>query len=112
MNIIKAMKIKPGETLYPGDLVTLEDYSGFTVEEGDNGILLFLYTDSEDCQVRILGGDGVFGAGDQVINLTAYENTVLYLESGRYLQHEGEYKGYIMMYTDDEYVNCGVIQLV
>lgn len=108
---LNTLMMKPGEigalpgmqTVYPG--------ATFTVENGDNGILLVLYAEN-DGEVRVTGGDGVFGGGDKVIDLVAEEYTFVYLESGPYMQHSGDYKGMIRVMASNSYVRAAVIQLV
>lgn len=105
---IPVMKLKPGQSM---DLDFNTSYltgnTSFSVEGGDNGVLLHLIA-SEECTVTVHGGEGPLAGGDLIIPLDVNYTKVIWLETGRYADRDGV----ISLSCDSEETEGYVIQLV
>lgn len=110
--ILNVCKIKPGQLAELRAKQTVNGYFAIPVTDADNGILLMICAEDEGSSLTFLAGDGVLAGKDETIPLNQYAENLIYLETGRYLHHEGEYKGHMVMYTSDEYVTATAIQLI
>ncbi len=113
MTEIKTNKVKPGEmtefeSLVPvtGEFRILIDGNG-----SDNGIILVVYAENV-CFLTIHSGDGPLAGMNKVYEIEPNHYTYIYLESGRFLNHHGENKGYIVTSNDDEEMSVQAIQLI
>ncbi len=111
MELLKTYSIKPEQSATLTEFTQMNSSYKVPVNNGDNGLLLVAYTEQAGAHMYIAQGDGVFAGDEKDIPLEANKYTVTYLESGPFMIHEGENKGHIYMYSDNENVTAAMILL-
>ena len=111
MNEIDKICLKAGESAKIYNWTSLNEGATFDVPKGDNGIVLMVKA-YEGGSVYVRKGDGPMAGKDKVLSLSTDDVLLFYLESGRYMQTEGENRGKIVVDSEGYSMSACVLQLI
>lgn len=111
MNEINNIYLKAGDSAVIYNWTSLNEGATFDVPKGDDGIVLMVKA-YEGGSVYVRKGDGPMAGKDKVLSLSCDDELLFYLESGRYMQTEGENRGKIVVDSEGSTMSACVLQLI